>query len=177
MLHSVEADHAALQRICYRGSNGVEGEGLEQPQDLDVFPLSLLAHPRFQQPTQIAKLGRQLPPDQGSRLIQRVGLLLQQGQIVQRIEDEVLPVIGTRVPRYHLSAATDDHLMHIAANQHLAMAEPCGDRVVGSPVADQRQRADPSRTLVAGIKGGCGKGLKNRAIPLQALADRLIITP
>jgi hypothetical protein len=79
VLHGVEADHAARQRIRYRGLNVIEGEGLDQPQDLDVFPLALLAHPRFQQAAQIAEHRRQHPTVQGSRLIQRVGLALQQG--------------------------------------------------------------------------------------------------
>ena len=77
------------------------------------------------------------------------------------------------MPRDHLGAAADDHLMHIAANQNLAMAEPCRDGVIGSPVADQRQRTDPPRALITGVVGGCRKALKDRSIALQAFADRL----
>ena len=62
----------------------------------------------------------------------------------------------------------------LAADQHLAMAEPCGDAVIGAAIAHQRQRTDPPRALVAGVVGDCGKALKNRTIPFQAFADRLV---
>jgi hypothetical protein len=66
--------------------------------------------------------------------------------------------------------------MYIAANQNLAMAEPGGDRVIGSAIADQRQRTDPPGALVAGIIGRRGKAPKNRAIARQAFADSLLMT-
>ena len=47
VLDRIEADHAALQRLRYGGSNIVEGEALDEPQHLDVFPLPGFAHPRF----------------------------------------------------------------------------------------------------------------------------------
>ena len=65
--------------------------------------------------------------------------------------------------------------MHIAANQHLAMTKPSGNRVIGSAIANQRQRVDPPWSLVAGVVGRCGKVSKNRAIARQALADRLLM--
>ena len=55
------------------------------------------------------------------------------------------------------------------------MAEPCGDGVIGAAIAHQRQRTDPPRALVAGVVGDCGKALKNRTIPFQAVADRLVV--
>ena len=47
VLDRIEADHAALQRLRYGGPHIVEGEALDEPQHLDVFPLAGFAHPRF----------------------------------------------------------------------------------------------------------------------------------
>ena len=124
------------------------------------------------QAAEIAEHRRQQPAGQGSRLIQRVGLLLQRRDSAP---DRRRSPLARRVPGNHLCGATDDHLVDIAADQHLAMAEPCGDGVIGAAIAHQRQRTDPPRALVAGVVGDCGKALKNRTIPFQAFADRLVV--
>jgi hypothetical protein len=49
------------------------------------------------------------------------GLLLQQRQVVQRIEHEVLALVGAGMARNHLCAAGDDDLVHVAAYQNLLM--------------------------------------------------------
>ena len=67
----------------------------------------------------------------------------------------------------------------LAVNSALAAAKAfcCvpGNTEAGMPVNDRV--TDTPRALVAGIKGDCGKALKNRAIPLQAFADRLLVAP
>ena len=176
MLYGIKANNAALERVRYRCLNLFDRERLEQTQYLDVFSLPLFAHPRFQQATQIAEHRRQLPLVQWRCLIQRIGLLLQQRQIVQRIEDEVLVLVRARMPGDHVGAVTDDHLMHIPADQHLAMAEPRRHRIIGPAIAHQRQGTDPPGALVTGIIGRCGKRLKNSPVSLQALANGLTMT-
>ena len=70
---------------------------------------------------------------------------------MQRVEDQVLAVVGPAVPGNHLRAARDNDLVDVAPDQHLAVAIGHGHRVVVAPAAHQRQRAHPSRALVAGI--------------------------
>src|SRR4051794_32186234 len=64
--------------------------------------LTLLTHPRFQKTPQRHELFRQLPAGQRRSLVESVDLLLDQGEVVQRIEHEVLAFVGTRMTRDHL---------------------------------------------------------------------------
>ena len=51
-----------------------------------------------------------------------------------------------------------------------------GDGIVVAPVAHQRERADPSRALVAGIVGCRRQGQKRRPIPGHPGDDRFLVT-
>ena len=126
MLHGVEADGAACDRIANGGGDVVDAEDLHQSQHLHELALALLAHAGFQQPAQGGELLRQLPAGERRGLVQRVGLLLDQRQVVQRIEHEVLALVGARMARDHLRAAGDHDLVHVAADQDLPV--PVGRR-------------------------------------------------
>ena len=65
----------------------------------------------------------QPPARQWRGLVERVDLLLDQGEIMQRIEHEVAFVRPAR----------DLSLMHIAANDHLTMAKARRHRVIVEP--------------------------------------------
>jgi hypothetical protein len=54
---------------------------------------------------------------------------------MQWVEDEVLLLVGAVVAGDHLGTTADDHLVDIAAHQHLGVPEPRWDGVVGPPVA------------------------------------------
>ena len=133
MFERIEADGSQPQGIPDPGVNFLQPERLEQPQDLDVLPLAGLAHARFKQPAQRAECLGQLPPGQGRRLIQCTDLLLNQRQVMQRVEDQVLPLAGAPVTGNLLRPAGDDHLVHVAPNQHLTVAVSHGNRVVVAP--------------------------------------------
>src|SRR5690606_12264267 len=119
---------------------------------------------------------RQFPADQRGSLVQRVGLLLDQRQIMQRVEDKVLLLPGTEMPCDYLRTAGNYHLMDVAAHQHLAMAIGTRDRIVVATIAHQRQRTDPCGALVAGIVGDDRQRLEVSAIAFEALSDRLAMT-
>src|SRR5277367_3619424 len=65
--------------------------------------------------------------------------------------------------------------MDIAANKHVAMTVRRRDRVVVEPVANQRQRRDPCRDLLAGVVGWRQRPLERGKIALHSLSDRLVV--
>ena len=96
VLHGIEADGSARDGVAHRGSDLIGAEYLHQPQNLDEFALALLAHPGFQKPPQRGELLRQPPAGQRCGLVERANLLLDQRQVVQRLEYEVFPLVGAR---------------------------------------------------------------------------------
>ena len=119
MLDRIEADDAALDRVTHGGRDVVEREGLHQPQDLHELALARLTHARFEQTAQRHELLRQLPVGQRRGLVERIDLLLDQRQIMQRVEHEVLAFIGPRMTRDDLGATRDHDLMHVPAHKNL----------------------------------------------------------
>src|SRR5271156_5446348 len=67
-----------------------------------VYPAT---HPGFQKTPQRGELLRQPPAGQRRSLVQRIDLLLDQRQVVQRLEYEVLALVGARMTCDHLRAA------------------------------------------------------------------------
>src|SRR5271166_55157 len=65
--------------------------------------------------------------------------------------------------------------MDIPANKHVAMTVCRRDRVVVEPVANQRQRRDSCRDLLAGVVGWRQGPLERSKIALQSLGDRLVV--
>ena len=167
MLDRVKADRAAGDGLLDPGQHVLAAEDLQQSQDLDELAFAALAHAGLEQATQRGELLGQIPADQRRRLVESADLLLEQRQVMQRVEDEVLALVGARMPGDHLGAAGDHHLVDIAADQNLAVAVGGRHRVVGAAIAHQRQRADPARLLLAGVVGrwrqGSGTTARSRA--------------
>ena len=105
VLHCIEADCSARDGVAHRGSDLIGAEYLHQPQNLHELALALLAHPGFQKTPQRHELVRQSPAGQRRSLVQRVDLLLDQRQVVRRLEYEVLALVGAWMTRDHLRAA------------------------------------------------------------------------
>ena len=80
-----------------------EGEGLHQPQHLHILAAAVFLQPRFQETAQRGEALRQLPAGQRCGLIQSACLLLDQRQIMQRIEDHRLAFITALVPGNHVA--------------------------------------------------------------------------
>jgi hypothetical protein len=153
MLDRIEADHATGERVSDTGEHVLGAERFQEPQDLYELPLAALAHACLEQATQRGELFGQRPADQRRRLVEGADLAFEQRQVVQRIEDKVLPRVGARMPGDDVGAAGDHHVVDVAADQHLAMSVGGRHRVVGAAIAHQGQRADPARLLLAGVVG------------------------
>jgi hypothetical protein len=105
VLHGIEADSAPRKGVAHGCRDLLDLERLHQTQDLHELTLALLAHASFEQAAQGGELLGQLPASQWRGLVERVDLLLNQGEVMQRIEHEVLTLVGPRMARDHLRAA------------------------------------------------------------------------
>src|SRR5271168_4004839 len=95
----------------------------------------------------------QIPADQWRCLVESADLLFQQRQVMQRVEDKVLALVGARMTGDHLGPAGDHHLVDVAADQNLAVAVGGRHRVVGAVIAHQQLRTDPTCPLLTGVVG------------------------
>lgn len=151
VLDGVERDRSQLEGLPCGGSDLFAGEVFEQAQNLHVLAFARLAQPRLEQAPQTHQLFGQLPAFERRRLIERVRLALQQGQVVDGIEDQLFALVAASMPGDPLGAATDDHVIDVGFHQHLAMAVARRNRVVVGLIARQRQRAHPRRSFVASL--------------------------
>src|SRR5271154_2113318 len=134
----VKSYRAHAQRGFDRDMEVFHPEALQQPQNLNVFPAAGLDHPRFHQAAQGVELRRQVPFGQRRRLIQRADLLLDQRQVMDRVEDHVLAVITPWMAGDDLPAAADHDLIDIAPYPDIAMAVGDGHRIIVGLIANQR---------------------------------------
>ena len=75
-------------------------------QDLDILTLAGLAHARLQQAAERGEGLRQGPAAQRGGLIQGADLALEQRQVMQRVEDQILALVGARVAGDDLRACS-----------------------------------------------------------------------
>ena len=135
------------------------------------------AQPGLQEPPQPEKLVWQRPPGQRRRLIERARLALQQGQVVQWIEDQLLTPVAATMTGDLLTPADDHDDVHVALHHHVAVAVGGWHRVVVAAVAHQRQRRDPRRARVAGFIRDRRQRQQRGAVAREALPDRLGVPP
>ena len=107
LLDGVEADGAEPVRVERGRGDERLGKDLYQPQRLDELAFAAIAHAGFQEPPQMLERFRKCPTLQGSRLVQGAGLLLEERQIVLRVEDALTTAIDARMPG-DLARAADD---------------------------------------------------------------------
>ncbi len=182
MLDRIEADRPQPEGLAHGGLDLAEREALQETQDLDVLALAggtviPGAHTGLQETPQGGEGLGQIPAPERGCLVEGADLALDERQVVQGIEDQVLTLIGSSVAGDDLGGAADHDPLDIAPDQHLAMAVGHRDGIVVAPVAHQRQRADPSRALVASIVSRGRQGQDGHTIPLQALPNRLTMAP
>jgi len=172
VLHGIEADRPQLQRFLHGDMQVINIEGLEQAQHLDILAAAGLDHSRFHQATQGRERGRQIPFNQGGRLIEGVDFTLDQRKIVHRIEDHVFAVVASGMACDDLTTATDHDLSDIAPDPDVTVAVGDWHRVIIRLVAHQRLRTDPSGCLITGIER-CRRKVGHRdQITHEALTDR-----
>src|SRR3954452_20793184 len=105
MLDRVKANRAAGDGLFDGGQDVLGPEYLEQPQDLDELALAALGHPGLDPAPQGGELLGQVPADQRRRLVESADLVFEQSQVMQRVEDKVLALIGARMARDYLGPA------------------------------------------------------------------------
>ena len=88
-----------------RSRHVLDPERLHQAQHLHELALALLAHAHLEQAAQGGELVWQLPIGERGSLVERIDLLLNQRQVVQRVVHEVFPLIGAGMTRDDLRAA------------------------------------------------------------------------
>ena len=148
-LDRIEADSAEPDRLGHGEGHDLKRYRLQQPQHLDELALAAVAHAGFQQMAQVLEGLGQIPALQRRRLIERVGLGLDQREIMQRVGHEHAFAVAARVPGDLASAAQDHDLVDKALHHDVLEAVAGRHRVVVGAVADQCGRRDPRRTLLA----------------------------
>jgi len=73
--------------------------------------VAAIAHARFQKMAKMLECLGQIPALQWRRLVERVGLRLDQRQIMQRVVHEQAPAIGSWMPGDLAPAAQNDDLL------------------------------------------------------------------
>ena len=149
---------------------------LHQAQHLDELAASGVAHPRLHQPAQPVNAVGELPVVERRGLIERVALVFQQRQIVQRIIDELRRAVAAHVRCDDLAVTGDVHPVHISLRQHLLMAMARGNGVVVVAIPNQRQRRDAGGDLMTGVVGRRRQRQERRYIAFHALTDHCCMT-
>ena len=126
LLDRIEADGAEPDRVERGRGDERLGKDLYQPQRLDELAFAAIAHAGFQEPPQMLERFRKCPVLQGSRLIERAGLLLEERQIVLRVKDELTTAIEARMPGDLARAADDRDLVDEALDQDVAKTKAVG---------------------------------------------------
>src|ERR1017187_9711075 len=173
MTHCIEADRAELQGVFDSMAYFREIEGLQQTQHLNILAAAMLLEPGFEQTPQFGEAVRQLPTGEWSRLVQSPRLLFEQRQIVQRIEDYRLAFIAALVSCDDLAGAGNHPFVNEALHQNLTVSVLDRKSVVVATIANQRQRSNSHRDLLAGFVRSCGQRQHRSAVALEALADGL----
>ena len=150
-------------------------ERLEQAQDLHVLAPPRPARACLHQPAKRRERIGQLPSGERRCLVQRSDLALNEGQIVERVEDHVLAFVGAWVAGDDLGVAADHHSVDVAAHPHLPIPVGDGDGVVVVVVAHQGLRTHLARGLMTGIERRARQRGHRLEVALQALRDALSV--
>jgi hypothetical protein len=132
-----------------------------------------IAHAGFQEPPQMLERFRKCPTLQGSRLVQGAGLLLEERQIVLRVEDELATTIDARMPGDLARAADDRDLVDEALDQDVAKTIGRRHGIIVHAIANEHGRGDLARALVARLEGRLGQSPQDRLIRDKPFANLL----
>ena len=84
-------------------------------------------------------------------LIERIGLMFQQRQVMQGIKDELRLAVAAGMGGDDLAATSDLHPVDISLRQNLLVAMARGNGVVVVAIPNQRQRRDAGSDLMTGV--------------------------
>ena len=130
------ASSTAPVSSCERGP-------LHQAQHLDELPGAGVPEVGLEAPAQHGEAARQLPALEGPGEVQGAGLSLQEGQVVARVEGDLLFAPVARVGGHHLGADQQADLFDPAHDGHLVVGEGGGHRVVVAVEAHERRASSP----------------------------------
>jgi hypothetical protein len=173
LLDRIEADRAEPDRVERGRGDERLGKDLDQPQRLDELAFAAIAHAGFQEPPQMLERFRKCPTLQGSRLVQGAGLLLEERQIVLRVEDELATTIDARMPGDLARAADDRDLVDEALDQDVAKTIGRRHGIIVHAIANEHGRGDLARALVARLEGRLGQCPQDRLIRDKPFANLL----
>ena len=132
MLDGVEPDRAQSQGPWIAPRTWASRKSSRSRKTCTYSRVTAIAQPGLQEPPQPEKLVWQRPPGQRRRLIERARLALQQGQVVQRIEDQLLTPVAATMTGDLLTPADDHDDVHVAlqprrgGRRRLAPSSRCG---------------------------------------------------
>jgi hypothetical protein len=107
---------------------------LHQSKHLNELAPACIAHPRFHQPPQAMNAIGEPPAVERRSLVERLALVFQQRQIMQRIVDKIRRVVAAGMDRDRLAPADDLNPVDISLRQNFLMAVARGNRVIVVPV-------------------------------------------
>src|SRR3546814_2544664 len=97
VLDGIEADGAKIDGLFDRRLEIGEGERFQQAQYLHIFAPAMFVHAPFHHPLQCRERFGQVPALQRRSLVECVDLLLDPRAIMERVEDNLLAGIATRM--------------------------------------------------------------------------------
>ena len=129
-------------------------------------------HARLHQPPQTIDAIGEAPVVERRGLIERLALVFEQGEIMQRIEYELGLVVAARMHGDRLTATDNLDSVDVTLRQHLLMAIAGWNRVIVVAVAHQRHGRDARRNLVTGVIMGRRQRHERGYVRLHPFADR-----
>src|SRR6202158_879876 len=115
------------------------------------------------------------PALQGSRLVERAGVLFEERQIMLRIEDELAATVDAGMTGDLVHAADDRHMVDETLHQAVTKTMRRRHGIICHAIAPQRGRGDLARALVAGLEGHLWQGAQDYLIRDEPFADPLLM--
>ena len=94
---------------------------------------------------------------------------------MDRVKDQILPVVRTGMTGDLLTGAADDDLMDIATDPDFLMAEGDGHRVIIVPIPHKGRGTDPGGLSVTGVKQDGRQVCQHLPVTDKPLANTLAV--
>jgi hypothetical protein len=131
----------------------------------------------LQSATKNSEAPRQMQVFQWPGKVEGSRLALQEGQVVARVEGDLLFVPVPRVGGHHVGAGDDVHRVDPAETRHVVIGEVGGHRVVVAVEAHERQRVHRGLDHPAGLEGLGRQRQHGGPVDLQPLGLALGLAP
>lgn len=138
--HCLHPEAAAAHGVLHGGGYLLQRMSAGQLQDVEILEGGGPVRQAGPESSQVLGEDGRMPPRlQGLGMVQGTGPLPQQGQVVQRVQDVLLPTIATGVGGHHLGAVGDLHPVDKGAEKEPALAHGSGHAVAVGLEGDQAQ--------------------------------------